>query len=399
MNIKLGKNLTGVIIIAVMIFASICLRTAEHTIYMATLTALCGIICLINLLQIPVSKWSKLFFNKFNIWLAVLFAMYFFYGNFYDMSFAIEDGFSNSYFFYILLFSIMVQIQFFGKDKEAICNLHTNICLVAFVLIAIYLFFSVDLLNVDTRLGEEGIVSGNSNNLAINIGLISMIFVYEYISKKSVRLILPIAISSIAILLTGSKKGLLILGIEWIYFIFTGTKSKLKGTIYIALFAIFIFILMQLDFLYERLGSRIIDFLGSLGFNIYEAQDSNSTNLRILMYNLGWNAFLDNPVFGGGWFFFSYYTRLGTYSHNNFIELLVTYGLAGFLLYYILPVTILQKLYRLKRVDDFASYLFIVVVMLMIIDVAAVTFSMSILNYYFIYLGYLYCEKQEYQNK
>ena len=62
--------------------------------------------------------------------------------------------------------------------------------------------------------------------------------------------------------------------------------------------------------------------------NITESDDY----LRIYMIKKSLEKFILNPVFGNGVYASSYY--LGTYSHNNYTEILVNTGMLGFLAFY-----------------------------------------------------------------
>ena len=52
------------------------------------------------------------------------------------------------------------------------------------------------------------------------------------------------------------------------------------------------------------------------------------------MRNLGRKWFLERPIFGWGLDAFTQLSPYETYSHNNFIEILVSSGIVGFLFYY-----------------------------------------------------------------
>ena len=56
------------------------------------------------------------------------------------------------------------------------------------------------------------------------------------------------------------------------------------------------------------------------------------------MIEIGFNKWMDSPIWGYGFDSFKYYNRLMTghfyYSHNNYIELLYDLGIIGFAIYY-----------------------------------------------------------------
>jgi O-antigen ligase len=108
---------------------------------------------------------------------------------------------------------------------------------------------------------------------------------------------------------------------------------------------------------------------------------------------------LSRPIFGGGWFYFSEYSGMGTYSHNNFLELLVTYGIVGFFTYYSMFFKVLLKLKKMYKRDNYAKLLVTMIIIILINDFAAVSFSFNILNYQVLAFGYLYFKDMQKEKK
>ena len=68
------------------------------------------------------------------------------------------------------------------------------------------------------------------------------------------------------------------------------------------------------------------------------------------MMEFGWELFKERPVHGYGMNNFSQKYYLNTYSHNNYIELLVSCGIVGFALYYaMLLLPALGLLFKRKK--------------------------------------------------
>ena len=192
-------------------------------------------------------------------------------------------------------------------------------------------------------------------------------------------------------LLTGSKKAILIILMSLtILGILKNRLGIFKYLPYIFIGIAILFLIFNVDYLYNIIGFRIVNFLSTLGFNIEGASYSNSTQLRIFMYKIGFRAFLENPLFGGGWFWFSNYSGLGTYSHNNYIEMLVTYGIFGFTLYHLMIIKLLFKLKKLIRFDN-GTALFITLIFIILINgFASVSFSSNVINYLILIIANLY---------
>ena len=89
---------------------------------------------------------------------------------------------------------------------------------------------------------------------------------------------------------------------------------------------------------------------------------SDSDRGRIEFMRTGMNEFFNSPLFGNGT---GHSIRMfGTYSHNNFVELLMNYGIIGFLIYYVPYVPLFSQLVRrIKTLDTTSIYFFTFVVL------------------------------------
>lgn len=69
------------------------------------------------------------------------------------------------------------------------------------------------------------------------------------------------------------------------------------------------------------------------------------------------------------------YALFGTYSHNNFVELLMNYGIVGFTLYYAFHAVLLIKLFqRATKNDIYSMFFFIYVCIQVVLGVGWVTY-------------------------
>ncbi len=112
---------------------------------------------------------------------------------------------------------------------------------------------------------------------------------------------------------------------------------------------------------------------------------SYSTDICKEMIKIGWLAFLRRPLFGNGWFYFSVYSGLGTYSHNNYIEILVTYGLAGFIFYYGIFISTFIKLCKCLQ-NNYSKLFFTLILTILVSDFEVFQFMTSpgIILFYFL---------------
>ena len=139
------------------------------------------------------------------------------------------------------------------------------------------------------------------------------------------------------ILLTGSRKGLLTLLVFIFFYVMlkSGTLEKrIKGILLTAVLAIAAyFLIMRVEVLYNIIGSRmevlIKGLLDDEGF-----QNRSSAFFRSNMISYGMDFFRQRPLIGWGLDSYSQMSVYSTYSHNNFVELLVSDGILGFAVYY-----------------------------------------------------------------
>lgn len=118
---------------------------------------------------------------------------------------------------------------------------------------------------------------------------------------------------------------------------------------------------------------------------------SSSDRDRDKMISIGLSAFINSPIFGNGTAYSS--TLFGVYAHNNFVELLMNYGIIGFSIYYFPYVILLPRLVSLTRSGDaLALYFLIFVAMQIILGIAWVSYYERITQLFTIF-AVAYSEK------
>ena len=186
----------------------------------------------------------------------------------------------------------------------------------------------------------------NENDLAVILA-ISIPFALhvansEFISKKIFRWLyfLYCPIAGTATLMTGSRAGsiILILGIilaTFSYYFEEGLKARVVVIIVIVAGLIGVFVSLPQK-TKERLESTKMEMLeGSMGG-------------RKIIYRIGFNLFLDNPVVGNGIGSFREITKscLPTgqqASHSTYLGIAVETGAIGFILYFSIPLFLFIK--------------------------------------------------------
>ena len=182
------------------------------------------------------------------------------------------------------------------------------------------------------RLQNTGI---NSNFLGTFVAIAFLILIYQIIGKKKTNILLnffQIILFSSVILLSGSRSALLMVAIcayvLWVY-----RKPKrfiINSLLVIATVGVVLYVLLNVGFLYDLVGNRVEDLI--VYVQVGEVDD-NSLTARARFIETGWERFIKNPYLGYGADCFRTIAA-GQYAHNNFIELLFSFGIIS-ILYYI----------------------------------------------------------------
>lgn len=202
--------------------------------------------------------------------------------------------------------------------------------------------------------------------------------------------------SGIMVVASGSRMALLttIISILLLFWLCFGRKYFFKFLLCILVVTLSMVALVQFaeD---SQLLLRLEQFI-----NIFSASNSadNSTIERIFMIKYGLEQFIYSPVWGYGinCFRVLYQQETGwaTYSHNNFVELLVGVGLVGFFIYYMFYYIILRNMDR-STIEN--KTLWVVIVSTFIEGVFSPNYYMK-LQYIIFAIGYLtinYKQKSE----
>jgi O-antigen ligase len=293
------------------------------------------------------------------------------------------------------MFAIIISIYllFIDVDVESLMRIFINTTIIAAIASCAFILFNEmdQILLGHTRIGDSG--SGNVNTIAVYLSTFAIPILFSLIFQKKRGLIIIYSILLFFILLTGSKKGLLYIISSIALFAYLKNKLRLiKYIPYIFIFTIIIIIIIRVQYLYNIIGFRVLDFLGTLGLINSYYMPSHSTELRESMIQVGIKLFLYHPLFGNGWGYFTKYSGFETYSHNNMIELLVNYGIFGFALYYYIYMILLYRLAIIyKKCKSQYSILFITLLIVSLInDTAYVSFSFNLINYIIFIIVYIY---------
>ena len=177
------------------------------------------------------------------------------------------------------------------------------------------------------------------------------------------------------LLLTGSKKAIafLVIGCVILGLYLLRDVSNLKKIFVligmVALGYALVYVIRNISAFYT-INMRLNEMIGTI---LGDSQYSNTDASRIMMTTRGIEAFMNSPFFGNGTGYS--YILFGTYSHNNFVELLMNYGLVGFILYYFPYLVLLKRLYvRMRERDLYALYFTIFISLQIVLGVGWVNY-------------------------
>lgn len=206
-------------------------------------------------------------------------------------------------------------------------------------------------------------------------GVIAL-FIYSSLNKKKTMLLCTIVCMGCAVF-TGSRKVLIQIAITiFLYIILQDNVKKKIKTLAIVIFIgmILLVIASQIPFFQEFYGER---FLAIFDENIVDSSVAGRNYLKDTAIQL----FIQRPIGGNGVDAVRYYLELigyrwATYSHNNYVEILSSYGIIGILLYYYYIIKTVIKGYRYKKYSKNIKLFIILLITYLIMDIGSVSYYM-----------------------
>ncbi|MCI8403202.1 MAG: O-antigen ligase family protein [Lachnospiraceae bacterium] len=307
-------------------------------------------------------------------WLSSIYLLFTVYGCFFLRAGSYNwDQILFTYFQCVALYFI-----FFELLKKPVWNEWLRVpFFMAMVFSLFYLLYEErnNIIHGGMRIGDT--LSGNVNTVAVCFGMCSMILAASYSIGKKKRDFFLWALTAVCMLLTGSKKAVIILGFEFLLFFFYSKNKLWTGIKLIVLGLAILILVLDVEYFYILIGKRIIDMFKQLFAGSTELRYSRSTDERMQMILSGFQVFVNHPLLGGGMKYFYYMTDFGyEYSHCNYTELLCNFGLAGFALYYFPFFKNLLYMLKLQSRKHRGSILAaILVITMLVLDWAMVSYS------------------------
>ncbi len=202
--------------------------------------------------------------------------------------------------------------------------------------VSIYGSGFIDAIMNETRVGE---VAGNANDVGLKSCYGALIALYFFLNEKSskIKKLLYLAACAIGVFfsfITASKKVLILLVFGFTFLFFfrehkkKGMASKIKNTLIVVLIVgVFLYMVYNVS-AFALLRSRIEEFFDLL----VNGGGNSGDNNRKYFIEEGFRLFTLSPFIGEGTA--ASYSHFGTYSHCNFVEVLMNNGIVGFIVFY-----------------------------------------------------------------
>ena len=250
--------------------------------------------------------------------------------------------------FSIIFYQFLITLS--SGEKELVYKLIVFGGLLFVAYFFVFYFKSIIHLDFGDRLGRE---FSDQNDLAKNLSVfavISEVLVFKVSFRKKIFYIVSTLLFFFVILTTGSISNLLVFSLISIILVIFSTKEKKRFIAFLCvlvLFGVFVAVLQLPMMSYFK--TRIVNMINSLFSNSNNVDHSFIDRFYLAQYGI--RLFSSKPVFGYGYNQVQYYTwGKDSFSHNNFIELLASFGVLGFLTFEFLFFYPLFKSYKKKNI-------------------------------------------------
>ncbi len=226
------------------------------------------------------------------------------------------------------------------------------------------------------RVGEA--IGYNPNTIGLVLSLASILSYSLFFIYKKKQYLPVMILLGFASLFSGSRKAFAILILGIILFSLTSKRRKKQFFLSFCFTIVFLFLLVYMtlnwDPLYLVVGKRIESLVQGL---IGKSTDlSTSTRFDMILYGI--QLFMQKPFLGHGLGSYRFLSGFYTYSHNNYTELLVSFGLFGTVFYYSIHLRIfiqgMKLLLKNAFRNNFATMACVFVIIIMIMDFGFVSY-------------------------
>lgn len=305
-------------------------------------------------------------------------------------------------FFKLMLLSISVYFSIDTPRKFSIALYFIIIGVYSMIVVSIFYYGidgMIDSIKGNLRLGY-GFSAVNAYGESCYIAFFLSLYL-GFIKKKKIFLLISLPLAFFGAL-TQSKRAIFMIGLIVLFFIvflFRNWHLSKKQTIIILAGSAFVIIAVFFLVRSMPVFARINDFILYLFSG--ESEVDASTSEREQMIMLGLQLISKNPFFGYGAYNYSFFLSLETgnvtYSHNNYIELMVSFGIFGLFAWLSIYLKgIFQSLKKIK--EDTVLYVTLGFCLILIISETMTVTYRTKTTYLLIGLIYAYIANIIFQN-
>ena len=251
------------------------------------------------------------------------------------------------------------------------------------IVIYTYFFYGFDrIMSMDEGSSRITNKFNNVNTIGMLAAIAIIIHAYYSMFEKFSKTIFLAIPALFVIGATQSRKAIieLVMGVVMLYF-FKSIRGPKNNLLPIAkfLFAIVTIILLLIYLSKTGLFMGLTERMEGLWASITgEGEVDMSTELRDEYRRIGWQNFLENPIFGIGIgnspIALSREGFKHTYTHNNFVEMLCCGGIVGFISYYSIFFYLLSQEMKFLKKDKLANLFLVWVICIVATDWGAVRY-------------------------
>lgn len=218
------------------------------------------------------------------------------------------------------------------------------------------------------RVGEEFV---NSNALGIHLSIGALVMLFKAMLLGKHKRIFLVIVPTVIALLTGSRKSIGILIIGVVYIVLLQMIQRKADKRYLKSFFVAATVILILVALYNSPAGSLVKSRVESMFAEGAAGDASSAE-RQRMIQIGLEQFKQNPMFGCGIGTSS--VLVGSYLHNNYVELLATTGIFGVVLYYGFILHSIKCLLLKRKSTILQKMALLFGVLLLVIDIGSVSY-------------------------
>jgi O-antigen ligase len=318
--------------------------------------------------------------NK-TFWLIVVLTFFILLSNL--LSFDIEVSFKRSlqiiqYFLIGFIVFSFIKIFWTIKMFDKFANIITIIGSIGGLTLIIDFFIVIDYSSFysETGIRQVGIL-GEPNFAAgkLSIFIVFVLYLLIKVFKKKGKWIkkmlygAALLIHLLAIVMTGSRMGILMLSVVFLFIFFKEFKLFLRPKVIIYAFLIFLVFIIILNLQFKSIKDLVLERIKSIFIFLSTGEEITGSSMqnRLEFIRIGWEIVKDYPLIGVG--LGNYRHVMGKYSlvkkkkfaHNTFIEFASGIGVLGFIIFLMLIVRIGMNLLKSWRITKNDSYFYLII--------------------------------------